>query len=669
MSAICGIVSAAAAGGRARRDVALMLDALAPRGPDGAAIHEQIEAGRHLAFGMRQLAVGRLPRQPAVARGADPATALVFDGQIFNHRELRDFVRGRGRNLTAGGDGDQGGGDGELLAHLYELEGAKGFRRIDGQFAVALWDGRRRALVLARDFLGVRPLYYRATAAGVIFASEIKALMAVPDVTAEVDEVAVSHYLTFLTVPGPRTLFRGVSKLAAGSTATFDGSGNADVQPFWDLLWDPVTEVDDEDFYIERVRALHDGAVGRRMIDGPIAALVSGGNDSSANASIMARKIKESGGDPARLLHTFTVGLREVEGDDKYSDLKYARQVADLIGSTHHERLLSTDQFLETIPLTIDALDDLVSEPSSVFLHHALLMAKEQGLKVVVTGEANDELACGHGEMIRIRQRYYERWLPFSRLPWMLKRLVAAAAPVVSPRRTDLLRRAAAGDEYFWNFEIGWAESEKAAILSPEAMRAAAASDGAGAVVARDAERLRASAHGKRDYLNHMIYRMMQDYYFGNLMLGKLDLLSARLGLESRCPYTEPAYAHFVYNIPARFKQRNGVVKHFFKKALDGLLPESIIYRPKQGFRTPVVELFKGPLADWGERALLDGGLTRTGVLRRDTLSELLREHRMNPQADHSNRLWTALVLNLWHQRWIEGARPAARSAETGAAA
>jgi asparagine synthase (glutamine-hydrolysing) len=650
MSAICGIVGEGAAAGRGKRDVSLMLELLKPRGPDGAMIHEQNEGPRPVAFGVRQLAVGRQDARPTIARGADPASFLIYDGEIFNAAEVRAFVQGAGRML-------RGQDDGELFVHLYELEGPSGFRRVDGQFGLALWDGRRQTLVLARDFLGVRPLYYRATPTGVLFASEIKALLAVPDVPVEVDEVATSHYLTFLTVPGPRTLFKGISRLAAGSTATFDAGGRADVQPFWDLLWDPIPEVDNEKFYVDRVRELHDGAVERRMIEGPIAALVSGGNDSSANAAIIARKIKEAGGRPDQL-HTFTVGLKEVEGDAKYNDLMYAKQVADLIGSQHEERLLSTDQFLEAIPITIDAMDDLVSEPSSVFLYHALKMAKEHGLKVVITGEANDELSCGHGEMIRIRDSYYQRWLPFSRLPGPVKKLAAAAAPMLAPKRIDLLRRAAAGDEYFWNFEIGWPESDKAEILSPAALRATAA-DGPGGVVARDTQRLRASAHGNRDYLNHIIYRMMQDYYFGNLMLGKLDLLSAHLGLESRCPYTEPKYSHFVYNIPAKFKQKDGTVKYFFKKAIDGILPDSIIYRPKQGFRTPVVELFRGALGDWGRSALLDGGLTRTGFLRRDTLDRLLTEHRTGGDAvDHSNRLWTALMLNLWHQRWIETARP-----------
>jgi asparagine synthase (glutamine-hydrolysing) len=632
-----------------------MLDLLAPRGPDGAIVHEEPGTARPVVFGARRLATADVPGQPVVGRGAHPGTFAVCDGAIFNRDDVRAFIRGAGRTLRTDDDA-------ELFAHLYEIEGPAGFRRVDAQFTAAIWDGARNVLVLARDPLGVRALYYRATPGGVLFASEIKALLGVPDVPVEPDEVAVSHYLTFLTVPGPRTLFKGISKLAAGSTATFAASGEAEVKPFWDLLWDPIPEVDDEAFYVDRVRQLHDAAVERRMVSGPIAALVSGGNDSSANASIIARKIREAGGNPAQTLHTFTVGLKQFEGDPLYNDLMYAKQVADLIGSTHHESLMTNEEFLETIPVTIEALDDLVSEPSSVFLHHALKMVKQQGMKVVVTGEANDELSCGHGEMIHIRDGYYRRWLPFARLPSVVKKVAAAVAPILSPKRKDILRRAAAGEEYFWNYEIAWPESQMSSILSPDGMRAVGV-ERAGLVVLRDVERIRNSAHGGRDYLNHMIYRMMQDYYFGNLMLGKLDLLAGQLGLDARCPYTEQGYAHFVYNIPAKFKQRDKVVKSFFKKAITGLLPDSIIYRPKQGFRTPVSELFRGPLADWGQAALLDGGFTRTGFLRRDELSRLLAAHRAGG-TDLSNRLWTALVLNLWHKRWIESSRPrpAARS-------
>ena len=655
MSAICGVVGAGGNRGRARRDVGLMLDMLKLRGPDGAKLHDADgPAGRAIAFGVRHLKVNGAAPEAAIALDPETGSFLVCDGQVFNAGEVKTYVEGRGQRL-------RGNSASDLLLAVYQADGPSGLRRVDGQFAFALWDGRRNQLVLGRDPLGVRAVYYRATRDGVLFASEIKALLVVPDVLAAIDPVGVSHYLTFLTVPGPRTLFAGIDKLAAGSTAVFQADGTAEVKPYWDLLWDAINETDDEAFYVDKVRQLHHDAVSRRMVDGPVGALVSGGNDSSANAVLMSRAMS----DPKQL-HTFTVGLREVEGEEKYNDMKYAKQVAELIGSQHHEHLMSTDEFLATIPTTIDAMDDLVSEPSAVFLYQALRLAKDQGLSVVVTGEANDEISCGHGEMIKIRQRYYDRWLPFSKLPGPVKKIAAGLAPIIAPKRADLLRRVAADEEYFWNFEIAWPESRKDSILSVEALRATAGHS-AGEVVARDAQRLRESEHGNRDYLNHIIYRMMQDYYFGNLMLGKLDLLSAHLGLESRCPYTDAAYAHFVYNIPAKFKQKDGMVKYFFKKAIAGILPDSIIYRPKQGFRTPVVELFKGALGDWGRSALLDGGLTQSGFLRRDAVAGLLSEHRAGV-ADRSTQLWTVLVLNLWHQRWI-GSRPsraASDAAETG---
>jgi asparagine synthase (glutamine-hydrolysing) len=633
---------------RAEQEAAAMLHALERRGPDGAAAH--LDARREILLGMRLLKVTTDEPEAAVLANEDESLLMVCDGHVFNREELTEWLRGKGHTLRSGHSC-------ELLLHLFEEEGPDGWRRADGQFALAIWDRNRQRLVLGRDFLGVRPLYYHATPRGILFASEIKALLRhsrghASGASAAIDEIGVSHYLTFLTVPGPRTLFAGIAKLDAGSAAVCEPNGKVEVRPFWDLLQDPIPEVEDERFYVERVRELHHRAVRHRQVEGPIGALVSGGNDSSANAVLMAR----NGCQP---LHTFTVALADLEGQQKYSDTIYARQVAELIESHHHELMLSAGEFVETLPIIVEAMDDMVSEPSSVFLYHALRAAKEAGVRVVVTGEANDELCCGHGEMIRLRNNYYERWLPFTRKPGWARRAAAAVAPHVSPGRVDILRRAASGDEYFWNFEIAWQESQKPEILAADAWERCRGESPA-TVVARYADRVRASEHGQRDYLNYMIYVMMQDYYFGNHMLGKLDLLSAPLGLESRCPYTEPAYAHFVYNVPATLKFRGETVKYFFKKAIEGVLPNEIIYRPKQGFRTPVVELFQGRLGDWATPVLLEQGLTRTGFLRRDHLERLLSSHR-DGSGEYSSRLWTAMALNMWHERWIQRAAPAAK--------
>jgi asparagine synthase (glutamine-hydrolysing) len=641
MSAIYGIAGASSCDHGLTRDLRAMSVVLRPRGPDGDS--RWVDGVDPVALGLRFLRTAPGEASPGVLVNEDRSLMMVCDGHVFNARALRSYLRDRGHHVGPHHSC-------ELLLHLYEEEGIAGWRRADGQFALALWDARARRLVLGRDCLGVRPLYYWSGADGIVFASEIKAMVETRQVPRAVDEAALADFLTFTSVPGPRTLFRDIRKLQAGSAAICGLDGTVRIDSYWDLLRDPIPESADERLYVDRVRALHHAAVAGRDVGGPIGSLLSGGNDSSANAALLSR-------DRSRALHTFTVGLADLEGDAKYNDLEYARRVATAIGSVHHERLLSTDEFLRTIPATIDAMDDLVSEPSAVFLHHALRLAADAGLRVVITGEANDELCCGHGGMLHVRTGYYQRWLPYLRTPRLVRGALAALAPAFSPARRDVLERAARGAEYFWSYETAWMDSDKAAVLTPDVLESAPP---AGRVPAAFRRRFEASPHAGRDYLAYVIYAMMQDFYFSNLMLGKLDLLAAALGIEARCPYTAPEYAHFVFNVPAAFKARNGLVKYFFKKAIEGLLADEIIYRPKQGFRTPVVELFRGALGKWAEPILLDSGLTRQGLLRRDHLAETLRRHRAG-ERDYSNRLWAAMSLNLWHERWI-GA-PAARSA------
>jgi asparagine synthase (glutamine-hydrolysing) len=634
MSAVCGALGQLATSRNAGQDLASMLVSLQARGPDGAA--DYTNRANQIMLGFRFLKSAPGEASPAVLANEDRTLFLVCDGHVFNEADLRPALRGKGHTYSQAHSA-------ETLLHLYEEQGIDGFRRVDGQFAAALWDNRRKQLILLRDFLGVRPLYFWNGPQGVAFSSEIKSLLRHSQVPCAVDETAVSQFLTFTSVPGPRTLFRDVQKVPPGTAAICHADGSVQLQRYWDLLADPVPESNDERFYVDRVRELHSQALRRRSVEGPIAALLSGGNDSSANASLLAR----SGSSP---LHTFTVGLAGVEGQDKYNDLLYARQVAEAIHSDHHEHLLSTNEFLETIPVTIDAMEDLVSEPSSVFLYHALRMAKDQGLRVVITGEANDELCCGHGGMIQIRDGYYSRWLPYMKKTALARKLMAGLAPVISPGRQDVLSRAAAGHEYFWSYETAWMDTDKADILAaPVSSR----DDQAAAIVTACKQRFDASGHANRDYLFYIIYSMMQDFYFGNLMLGKLDSLASSLGLEARCPYTEPAYAHFVYNIPTQFKTKNGLVKYFFKRAIEEILPHEIVYRPKQGFRTPVVELFQGDLGNWAEPILMETGLTRVGMLKQKHLADILNRHRKG-EGDYANRLWTAMTLNLWYDRWTE---------------
>jgi asparagine synthase (glutamine-hydrolysing) len=621
MSAICGMIGNYARRPSADGDLSAMLEALEHRAPDGSATWQDPDGGARLGFRWLRTRPGEA--SPGIVLAPGGALAMACDGQVFEDGGTRGPV---------------------VLLDGFAAGGPGGWHDLDAQFALAIWDRRRRRLTLARDPLGVRFLYHWSSPDGVLFASEIKALLAHPAVTRGHDEVALLHYLTFLAVPGPRTLFAGVRRVPAGTAVELTPEGTATERRYWDLLHAPVEERDDESYYVGRTRELHQAAVRRRAVSGPMGALLSGGNDSSANVSLLS-------GGGAEPLHTFTVGLAEFEGDAKYNDLHYARQVAERAGTRHHEALLSTDEFLASIPETIEAQDDLVSEPSSVFLYQALRMARAEGVRVVITGEANDELCCGHLGMVRIRDGYYARWRPLMRLPGPVRRVAASLAPLLSPRRRDVLRRAASGAEYFWSYEVAWPESELSGLV-PADLWERCQDEAPSSVVARNRRRVDATDHGGRNYLNYMVYAMMQDNYFGNLMLSKLDLLSARLALEPRCPYTAPAYAHWAYNVPAKFKWRDGCVKHFFKKAIEGVLPDDIIYRPKQGFRTPAQKLFAGRLGEWARPVLLEGGFTRLGLLRRDVLADLLDRHR-RAEGDLSTKLWTAMVLNLWHERWM----------------
>lgn len=625
MSAICGMIGNYARRPSAEADLAAMLDALAFRAPDGASTWSAPDGAARLGFRWLRTQAGE--DNPGVATSPDGNLAMVCDGHVF---------------------ADDGNQQPRPLLDRFVARGADGWRDLDAQFALAIWDHKKSRLTLARDPLGVRFVYYWATADGVIFSSEIKALLRHPAVTRGYDEVAVVQYLVFLTAPGPRTLFAGVRRVSAGAAVELSPNGEAKERKWWDLLDAPVDERDEEKYYVNRTRELHHAAVRRRRVSGPIGAFCSGGNDSSSNVVLLSRQ----GADP---LHTFTVGLAEFEGDSKYNDLYYARQVAEYAKSQHHESLMSTDEFLATIPQTVDAQDDLVSEPSSVFLFHALKMAKDAGVRVIITGEANDELCCGHGGMTQIRDGYKARWQPLMRLPRAVRGAAAKLAPLVAPSRSDVLQRAADDSEYFWSYEVAWHQSQLPGLVSEE-LWGRVQSELPATIVARNRKRVDATAHGKRDYLNYMIYSMMQDNYFGNLMLSKLDLLSSKLALEARCPFTEPAYAHWVYNVPANYKVRDNWVKYFFKKSIEGVLPHDIIYRPKQGFRTPVQELFAGRLGAWAKPILFETGFTKLGLLRKDALAALLESHGRR-ERDHSNKLWTAMVLNMWHTKFIEGGK------------
>ncbi len=640
MAGICGFAGAPAAPDVMRERLLRMARALMHRGPHGQAVTVDPTHGVALHYGHLALrGTAEAPTQPLANESG--RLHLVCDGRIFNAAELAADLRRRGHRLATA-DGA------EILLHLYEEQGRGFLTQVEGMFGFALWDDERRELILGRDRLGVKALYYAELAGRLLFASEIKGLLAHPDLSAEPDPPGVYHFLTYHNVPAPGTLFRGIRKIPPGSFVAWRQEAGAQLVQYWDTLYPPRVD-DDETYYVERLRATHTEAVRVRIEPGaPTGALLSGGNDSSANVMRLAHE-------GVRPLHTISVGYSETEGQAAFTDLEYAHRVARLADSEHHELLIDYKGFLEGLSQVAGLMDDLISEPSIVFLFWAIRTAGDAGVRVLFVGEGNDELMCGHGHMMTIRANYYRHWVPYMRLPGFVRRAAALAAPLVTraglrPGRLDLLRRAAAGGPYLLNFEVGFVDAEKAWLLTPEALRSMAATDSR-EVARAHSERFRAARSGA-DYLDEIIYLMMHDYW-PNLMGAKMELLTAAHGIEARSPYLDHRYVEAALQVPPALKMRNGTVKYAFRRAIEGLLPGEIIYRPKQGFRTPLPELFRGSFMEWALPRILKGGLARRGWLRLPYVQQIAGAHQSG-RHDFSSRLWILLVLSLWYERWIE---------------
>ena len=402
MCGICGVWEYGAAEGRVEVSlVGRMRDTMSHRGPDdaGAAL---LDGGR-LGLGHRRLSIVDLSaagHQPM--RGCAPADVwTIFNGEIYNHASLREGLERRGHAYASRTDT-------ETLLHLYEERGADFVRELEGDFGVALWDGARRRLLLARDPLGVKPLYYYQRDGRFIFASEIKAILAHPSVTAEMDEAQLPHYLSFLATPAPHTLFRHVRKLPAGHLLVVDSGGGVEITRYWDALPPArVEERGDAEHRAEVLRLLRESVAKRMMADVPVGVFLSGGVDSSANVALMAERT-------SRPVRTFTVGFRD---HDEYNELDGARAVARRFGTEHHEVVIGREEMRASLSELVFHQDEPIADPVCVPLYFVAKLARQTGTVVVQSGEGADEIFGGYDKYVRYLRIHERFWRHAERLP------------------------------------------------------------------------------------------------------------------------------------------------------------------------------------------------------------------------------------------------------------
>jgi len=622
MCGICGVV-----GGEVsleRRFVERMASALVHRGPDADGFYSD----DHVALGHRRLSIIDLDSGDQPLTNEDGSLWIVYNGEIYNYRELRTSLEAAGHRFRTHTDT-------EVILHLYEDEGEECVRRLRGMFAFALWDRRRRELFAARDHFGQKPFYYTINGGRFLFASEIKGILAHPHVVAEPEPAAIDSYLAQRFVAPPLTMYRGIHKLAAGHSLLWR-EGKLTTRRYWvpsfpDAAGRPAAE------WIEELRVRVDDAVRVHLVsDVPVGALLSGGIDSSLVVALAAQHLDG----PVR---TFCVG----SDDPSFDERRYAAEVANHCGTIHEEGLVDGD-LLGELPELVACLDE-PSDPIAACTYTAARLASQR-VKVVLGGDGGDEIFAGFDRYsafgIASRFAALPAWLREGLVRPAVRRLPESFAYKSFTQRArwmDALGGESGGRLYarmtsFFRF----GPAERAALYGPDLLRETLGMD-AEAAISDEFDRAPTDNPLHRMLYADILTRLPEH----TLMLA--DRLSMAHGLELRAPLLDPELVAFCASMPPELKIRHGVTKYAMREAARPLLPRGILRRPKQGFQFPVAEWLDAEALDRLLQTITEGPLVEAGWVRAAAVEDLVQEH-LHRRADHHVRLWMLLSLDAWYR-------------------
>jgi asparagine synthase (glutamine-hydrolysing) len=631
MCGICGIAIPNRLNRRVNESrLVAMRDSLIHRGPDDAGVLIDGSVG----LGHRRLSIVDLGGGSQPMANEDESVWIVFNGEIYNHRELRPMLEERGHIYRSSSDT-------ETIIHLNEEFGPSGVQKLRGMFAYAIWDGRRRRLALARDRLGIKPLYYVIKGDGSLyFASEIKALIAAAATRPELNYNALADYAANRHTSGEETLFHGVKRLPPGHTLVWR-DGRIEIERYWDMSFTKPDAPLSETQYVERFSELfHECVKSHLMADVPLGMFLSGGIDSSAIAAVMSRLAKEP-------IKTFSVAFAERDANE----LEYARAVAQAYNTDHHEIVVSPEQFFDRLPALVYQEDEPIAHPSSVPLYFVSDLAVKH-VKVALTGEGSDELLAGYNKYRvaiynMLLGRGYERLTPAllrNLVKKQIENLSGASRARRALERTFLFMPAEIKDIYFDNFAV-YSPSRQRLLFTAEAyarMRDHNPYRAALAYIERsDAETL----------LDKMLAADLKTYLHELLM--KQDQMSMAASLESRVPFLDHKLVEFATHLPEGMKLRGWTTKYVLRRAMRGVLPPRILTRKKMGFPVPIGSWFRGRFRRVMEEYVLSERASERGVFNPSYVRELVARHAAGE--NHAERLWMLLNFEIWQRRFFDG--------------
>ena len=597
-----------------------MCAAIVHRGPDD----EGVFRDRRALLAMRRLSIIDLATGHQPVHNEDRSVHAVFNGEIYNYRALRAELESHGHRFETSSDS-------ETIVHAYEQWGEGFAARLEGMFAIALWDARRERLVLARDRFGKKPLFVWRHDGQLAFASELKSLLELPGFPREVDRDAIASYVAFGYVPTAQCAFRGVSKLPPAHFLVLE-RGRARVERYWSLELGQKSRLDDVEA-TDRLEALLDEAVRcRLMSDVPFGAFLSGGLDSSIVVALMAKHLSQ----PVR---TFSIGFREA----RYNELPDARRVARHLGTEHHELVVEPDQ-VALLEKLVWHLDEPFADSSAIPTYLVSELASRH-VKMVLSGDGGDEAFAGYDR--------YLRTLALERLGAakpLAARALGLAGRLVPGMRGARLRRI--GER----LALGFEQSYLAGVaLSRPALARALLPEGSGDPY-RALEPVFARSAGMEP-LDRMVSVDFGSYLVDDILV-KVDRASMAASIEARAPLLDHRVVEFAVRTPVSQRVRGGRGKHLLREVARRYLPAEVLDKPKQGFAIPLGEWLRGPLRELAADTFSARAFRERGLLRVDTVQRCLAEHAAR-RADHAEPLWLALCLELWARRFVDGAASA----------
>jgi asparagine synthase (glutamine-hydrolysing) len=626
---VCGIVgNVLARADRTPNPAVLerMNDRITHRGPDDGGVFVRGPAG----LAMRRLKIIDLATGHQPMAGEEERVWVVFNGEIYNFQELRKALAARGHVFTTRSDT-------EVIVHGYEERGLASLGDLEGMFAIAIWDAPARTLVLARDRLGIKPLYYAVLPDQIVFASELKALTEHPAIERTLDLTALSRYLAHEYVPAPHSIFRAVRKLPAGHWLTYT-DGRVKLEPYWDVHFQRDGGIDEAEA-VDALRAALDRSVKQHLVsDVPLGVFLSGGIDSSTIAAFAARHFSGR-------LKTFSIGFE----DPSFDETAHARRVARALDTDHQEEILDPRAALDLVARLPELLDEPLGDAS--FLPTYLLSRfTRRSATVALSGDGGDELFAGYPTYQAHRLAQAVELVP----RWVRHRLIRPAVERLPVSLDNLsfdfrLKRFVQGMELTpVDRHAAWLGSfmpdEQLALFTPDALARMETPPSYAAF-----HEMLSHAPSASD-IERMLYLDLKGY-LGEGVLAKVDRASMACSLEVRVPFLDHRVVELAARLPMRLKLRRLTTKYVLKRALSGVLPRDILERPKKGFGIPLGRWFRGELAPMLRDACAPDVIRRAGLFRPDAIGRLFAEHAEG-RRDHRKKLYTLLAFQLWASRY-----------------